>query len=83
MAKVRRPINAPKRGLPKAFSGILILAVAAIAYYFGTASSDRSADGDNAETASVGDDGNAYALPTAAYGPEDAPAVLAKWTDFQ
>ena len=77
MAKVRRPINSsPVAG---SFNKIVVVAViAAVAgavFYWGGGGSDS--------TGSSATGSSAYALPTPAHGPADAPVILAKWTDFQ
>ena len=77
MAKVRRPINSsPVSGSSgKVLITAVIIAVAGAAFYFGR--------GDAGSTSGDTDGASAYALPTPAHGPADAPVILAKWTDFQ
>jgi hypothetical protein len=56
----------------------LLIAVAAGAYLY----SSGGIGGDSAGSAG-GEVVSAYALPVPAHGPDDAPVILAKWTDFQ
>ncbi|HIA01229.1 MAG TPA: hypothetical protein EYN06_04585 [Myxococcales bacterium] len=76
MAKVRRPINSsPVAGsLNKIVVVAVIAAVAGAAFYWGGGDSDSTGSATGS---------SAYALPTPAHGPADAPVILAKWTDFQ
>jgi hypothetical protein len=75
MAQGRRPINYSQPGMSigKLTAIGILAAVAAGAFYLGA-----SKDGGGGAASD-----SAYVLPIPAHGPDDAPVILAKWTDFQ
>ena len=82
MARVRRPSNISVASkTPKAFIFIAV-AVIAVAGYF-IVQHNQGGEAENGEETAVASTDRSSALYAPAIGPENAPVVLAKWTDFQ